>query len=192
MICHRIPIPSATLSCNALRTTGPKSMTTLSLRLVNRQRYPLSTQCSSLSTIVRPRTASITPKCRLITRQTRLSSTAAAAPGAAEPAPSAVLEPLTWNRFLQLRKIRRRINVIASVIGMASCVAGSMYLITIHEVETLASQVIGLDPLITMGLIVVATAASGWLIGPFFGNAIFNLRYRSLRVPIMEVCNLLG
>jgi len=72
------------------------------------------------------------------------------------------------------------------MMGSAGCVAGSVYLISIHNVETLASQWLGLDAFITMGIIVVTTVATGWLIGPFFGNAIFSLRYRSIKVPLQN------
>ncbi|KAF2671231.1 Pam17-domain-containing protein [Microthyrium microscopicum] len=179
MICARLPV--ASLPCQSLRpTTTTISLPTLSLRLPIRQHSTLPIRRTALIAPAPKYTAN--PSLRLLTRN---ASTAAAAPGALS-AGSAPVESLTWNRFLQLRKTRRRINVIASVLGIGACVAGSMYAITIHEVETLASQVVGLDPLITMGIIVVATAASGWLIGPIFGNALFNLRYRALRVPIME------
>jgi import inner membrane translocase subunit TIM23 len=101
--------------------------------------------------------------------------------------PGQAQEPLTWNRFLQLRKVRRRINLVTSIIGAAGCVAGSAYLISSHNVDTLASQYLGLDAFITMGIIVVTTVATGWLIGPFFGNALFSLRYRSIRIPLQNV-----
>lgn len=46
---------------------------------------------------------------------------------------------------------------------------------------------IGLDPLYTTGLSTIAFLGVGWLIGPFFGNAAFNMRYSGIRKDIEAV-----
>lgn len=38
----------------------------------------------------------------------------------------------------------------------------------------------GLDPLMVTGLSTLAMLGAGWLIGPFFGGAVFGVRYRSI------------
>jgi len=65
-------------------------------------------------------------------------------------------------------------------------VAGGYYVISIDNVETLATQYLGLDAMITMGIVFVTTVATGWLIGPFFGNAIFSMRFRSIKIPLQN------
>lgn len=40
---------------------------------------------------------------------------------------------------------------------------------------------LGLDPLMVTGLSTLGMLAAGWLIGPFFGGAAFNMRYRRIR-----------
>ena len=38
----------------------------------------------------------------------------------------------------------------------------------------------GLDPFVVLGLATAACGAVGWLIGPIFGNQVFNLAYRGV------------
>jgi import inner membrane translocase subunit TIM23 len=115
------------------------------------------------------------------------STTASPATAGASSASPAAAQPLTWNRFLEIRKVRRQINVITSIIGVGGALFLSMYVVTTQDVDVLAQKYLGLDVLITMGIVVVATSAAGWLIGPVFGNLIFNMRYRALRGSILEV-----
>lgn len=42
-------------------------------------------------------------------------------------------------------------------------------------------QPFGLDPFIVLGLSTMGFGVVGWLVGPFFGSAMFNLLYRRLR-----------
>jgi import inner membrane translocase subunit TIM23 len=44
----------------------------------------------------------------------------------------------------------------------------------------LSAQLGGLDPFMLMGLSTLGMMAVGWLIGPIFGNQLFNLRYRGV------------
>lgn len=45
--------------------------------------------------------------------------------------------------------------------------------------STLAAS-FGLDPLMVTGLSTIGMLAAGWLIGPFFGGALFSMRYRTM------------
>ena len=45
----------------------------------------------------------------------------------------------------------------------------------------------GMDPMFALGAATFASAAVGWLLGPFAGNAIFGLWYRRLRVDMALV-----
>jgi hypothetical protein len=45
----------------------------------------------------------------------------------------------------------------------------------------------GLDPLVVLGLTTFACGGVGWLVGPFFGSALFNVAYRGLRRQIVAV-----
>jgi hypothetical protein len=95
--------------------------------------------------------------------------------------------PLTWNDFLALRKTRRRLNLTMSIICSATTFATGAVIIAQDELENKLSQAIGLDPIITMGLCMIGCGGVGWLIGPFFGTAVFQMRYRSLRSLIQSV-----
>ena len=45
----------------------------------------------------------------------------------------------------------------------------------------------GLDPFMVLGIAVLGSGGVGWLLGPFWGNAIFGIRYRRIRGEIAEV-----
>lgn len=45
---------------------------------------------------------------------------------------------------------------------------------------TLSAQLGGFDPFMLMGLSTLGMMAVGWLIGPIFGNQVFNLAYRGV------------
>ena len=45
----------------------------------------------------------------------------------------------------------------------------------------------GMDPIFALGAATFASAAVGWLLGPFAGNAVFGLWYRRLRVDMTLV-----
>ncbi len=44
----------------------------------------------------------------------------------------------------------------------------------------LSEQLGGFDPMMLMGLSTLGMLAAGWLIGPVFGNQVFNLAYRGV------------
>jgi import inner membrane translocase subunit TIM23 len=46
--------------------------------------------------------------------------------------------------------------------------------------SVLSAQLGGFDPVMLMGMSTVGMLAVGWLIGPIFGNQVFNLAYRGV------------
>ncbi|UNI16945.1 TIM23 complex component [Purpureocillium takamizusanense] len=88
---------------------------------------------------------------------------------------------LDWNSFFKLRLRRRRIQLIFSVgAGVLGGAAGAIILST-GMAEPLVMQ-IPLDPFVTLGLMTLACAGMGWLVGPSIGNQVFyllNHRYKA-------------
>lgn len=88
---------------------------------------------------------------------------------------------LTWNDFFALRRTRRRIGQVCSGVG---AIGVTYYGLTtmIHNGydATLSAQLGGFDPFMLMGLSTLGMMAVGWLIGPIFGNQVFNLAYRGV------------
>ncbi|PKS06291.1 hypothetical protein jhhlp_007039 [Lomentospora prolificans] len=105
-------------------------------------------------------------------RQTRFASYAASeVPGGAQ---------LDWNTFFQLRKTRRRIQVLFSIAGAATCGTAGSWVLATGLAEPLLG-LIPLDPFITMGLMAFSSATLGWLLGPSLGSGVFNLWYRRIK-----------
>lgn len=77
---------------------------------------------------------------------------------------------LTWDRFFDLRRKRRYINLGASVITAAGAIGVFAPVIAQQDLDGWAAQVSGLDPIIVLGLTTFAVAAGGWLCGPSVGN----------------------
>ncbi|KIW03291.1 uncharacterized protein PV09_05504 [Verruconis gallopava] len=110
-------------------------------------------------------------------------NSSASAVGAASSAQKSGVEPLTWNRFLELRKTRRRISLVASII----CAAGGAAIgITVLSTSDFDIMQFGIDPTFVIGGAFIGSALLGWLMGPFFGTAAFNLTYRSLTPQIAQ------
>ena len=87
-----------------------------------------------------------------------------------------------------MRKTRRRLSQATSgVTAIGVTYAGLQVFIGQGYDSTLAAT-IGLDPLITTGLTSAAMLTVGWLVGPFFSNALFNMRNRAIRDQIERVC----
>lgn len=55
---------------------------------------------------------------------------------------------------------------------------------------TLSAQLGGFDPLMLMGLSTLGMMGVGWLIGPVFGNMVFNLAYRGVVSEFTRVSSL--
>ena len=155
------------------------------LRSIQR-RFLSSTRPTTLSpSSIRPSATKTASALRLPIRLIRHDSTLAAGHAPATLPP--LSNGLTWNRFLELRKIRRRISLMSSVLfGIGTMVAGGALVLS-KELEVKVSQTVGIDQFITLGALFVICFAGGWLVGPFFGNALFNVRFRSMRKLISEV-----
>lgn len=54
----------------------------------------------------------------------------------------------------------------------------------------LSEQLGGFDPMMLMGLSTLGMLAAGWLIGPIFGNQVFNLAYRGVLPEFTRVRHL--
>ncbi|KAF2832273.1 Pam17-domain-containing protein [Ophiobolus disseminans] len=149
---------------------------------------PISTATASFSTCTRPtktpnqQTAPFTPRRIFPSRFTvtvRNASTASSPPTAGVPPTQ---QPkLTWNDFFALRRTRRRIGQGCSVVGaVAVTYYGLTTMMTNGYDATLSAQLGGLDPFMLMGLSTFGMLAAGWLIGPIFGNKVFNVAYRGV------------
>ncbi|KAH8633737.1 hypothetical protein IG631_12372 [Alternaria alternata] len=109
----------------------------------------------------------------------RHASTAPAQP-AANNSPGAQPQ-LTWNAFFALRRTRRRIGQACSGVGAVGVTYfGLTTMINNGYDATLSAQLGGFDPFMLMGLSTLGMMAVGWLIGPIFGNQVFNLAYRGV------------
>ncbi|KAI9739571.1 MAG: TIM23 complex component [Cirrosporium novae-zelandiae] len=85
---------------------------------------------------------------------------------------------LTWNRFLQLRRIRRRFNLTAAIASTVLTTIGGVSVISSQDLDSFGASQFGLDPVVVLGIMTAGFAAIGWLIGPVVGNRVFALRYR--------------
>jgi import inner membrane translocase subunit TIM23 len=120
------------------------------------------------------------------------SRNASTAPSAASPnAPAA--KALTWNDFFALRRTRRRIGQACSVVAAVGVsYYGLTFMINNGYDAALSEQLGGFDPMMLMGLSTMGMLAAGWLIGPVFGNQVFNLAYRGVLKEFTAVSTLLG
>lgn len=94
---------------------------------------------------------------------------------------------LDWNSFFKLRTTRRRYSVASSVVtSLATTVFGVQYLST-QDIESLGAQVMGLDPIVVLGMATMACGAAGWLLGPFVGNGLWSLVNRKYTAAFTRV-----
>jgi import inner membrane translocase subunit TIM23 len=166
--------------------------------LIHARAFSTSLRCqSTLSVAVRR--SNVTSQCKASSSPSRMlsvvlrqsvRSSSTAAPVSEMASGAAPNEALTWNKFLALRRQRRRISLVASVIGSASFMAGGVVFLSNQEYENVIASYFGFDPLMTLGLATLACGGLGWLVGPFFGNAAFNLLHRRIRTQIVAVRSL--
>ncbi|CAI6341484.1 unnamed protein product [Periconia digitata] len=93
---------------------------------------------------------------------------------------------LTWNDFLALRRTRRKINVVASGFTSVATLYSGLRVFIEQGWDATLSASVGIDPLMVTGISSFAMLAAGWLLGPVFGGAVFNMRYRGIRGEIMD------
>ncbi|KAE9985214.1 hypothetical protein EG328_007754 [Venturia inaequalis] len=178
MLCRALPTRSATAFVSKFQPQCAKTaFSTASRQLATRPQSIFSPCRFEPSQPLRIR-IQLQSKRLNSTTTTTASSTSKAAED-----PDAVL---TWNRFLTLRKTRRRVSLVASVVGGLSFFATGIIVLTTNDFDQMGAQMIGLDPFITLGLGTFACGALGWLLGPFLGTALFNMYYKRL-VPQMRV-----
>lgn len=145
---------------------------------------PFSTETCSRSATVKPTQR---PSIQLSPLALAIRHASTAASTAPNAAPSSSQQQLAWNDFFALRKTRRLASQITSgftAVGVAY--AGLQVFIGQGYDGTLAAT-IGLDPIITTGLATAAMLTVGWLVGPFFSNAVFNVRNRAIAPQIAQV-----
>ncbi|KAF7190346.1 Presequence translocated-associated motor subunit pam17, mitochondrial [Pseudocercospora fuligena] len=82
---------------------------------------------------------------------------------------------LTWDRFFELRRTRRWINLGCSVLTSVITVGVATPLIAQADFDSWGAQISGLDPIVVLGISTFTVAAGGWLCGPSFGNLMFSL-----------------
>ncbi|KAK6343971.1 TIM23 complex component [Orbilia brochopaga] len=105
-------------------------------------------------------------------------ATAATTPTASAPK-SSTIPPgtLDWNSFLKLRKQKRRYNLAGSVVCSMVTSAIGLNILGTQEIDP-SKMIWGLDPLMVLGLGLIACGATGWLIGPVVGTQAFKLANR--------------
>ncbi|KAK2796732.1 TIM23 complex component [Onygenales sp. PD_10] len=150
------------------------------------KRHASTTRASQSLFKIQPLASSTTPCSAQATR-----TTSALIPATAlRTAPSSLREASTqagsspnqnaqldWNSFFRLRRSRRRFSLITSIIGSVGFTMGGVQRLSMHNLDATIAQMLGLDPLITLGLGTAACAALGWLLGPVVGSAMWNLRH---------------
>lgn len=155
---------------------------------------PYSTSTASFSTCTRSAKLQQQQQRTPVTLQSALRSkiilrNASSAPS--QPAPRAATTPqaqLTWNDFFALRRTRRRIGQGCSVVGAVGVTYyGLTTMINNGYDATLSAQLGGFDPFMLMGLSTLGMMAVGWLVGPIFGNQVFNLAYRGVLAEFTRV-----
>ncbi|KAK0751765.1 mitochondrial import protein Pam17-domain-containing protein [Schizothecium vesticola] len=128
-----------------------------------------------------PRRAASTTRAH--TPDAELDARAASAAAAAQKAAHPETVALDWNTFFKLRKTRRRIQQVSSVVlGLTSGTGAGMMLST-GSADALVSKV-PLDPFVTLGLMTFSSATLGWLVGPVLGSVIFNLFHRRFKTQM--------
>jgi import inner membrane translocase subunit TIM23 len=106
--------------------------------------------------------------------QTIRNASTASQPSKSAPATSAP-EILTWNRFFDLRRKRRFINLGASIVTAVITVGVAAPIIANQDIDTWGAQISGMDPFVVLGVTTFTVAIAGWMCGPTFGTAGFKL-----------------
>lgn len=130
-----------------------------------------SKQAQRTSNIPRPSITSQLPTVRAGRISTRYASSTTTSSSRQEPPP----DVLTWDRFFDLRKKRRWINVGCSVVTATAAVGLVTPVLAQQDFDSWGAQISGLDPIVVLGISTFAVAAGGWLCGPSFGTAMFSL-----------------
>lgn len=158
--CNNIPSQPAAAE---LRSTILKATST-------RQREPqtISTPVQSAHSVRRASTQA--------SAASRSSTATSSSPSS--PQEGAVLD---WNTFFKLRASRRRYTLVSSILSSLTTTAAGVQILGMQNLDSLGTQVMGLDPFVVLGLATVACGAVGWLAGPFLGNAFWGALHRKYK-----------
>lgn len=158
--------------------TRPSQLLKLSAAASARYSASAATRCPS------PITARLVSSSSSI----RAATTAANSSSASAHASAAnAADTLTWNRFLALRKTRRRLSLVCSVAAAIASTAVGINILLASDIDSLGAQTFGLDPIIVTGMGTVACGCIGWLLGPAIGDGLFRIAYRRIGKQIVEV-----
>lgn len=85
---------------------------------------------------------------------------------------------MNWVDFFTLRKQNKRVNIVSSAFtGFGGAFATLTYLGNVEiDVE---KPIMGLDPFMVLGGVVLMGGALGYLLGPFIGVSLFNLKHKA-------------
>lgn len=94
---------------------------------------------------------------------------------------------MSWTDYFKLKKQNNITNIVTSVCtGVLGGAATLTYLGNIEiDVE---KSIMGFDPIMVMGGIVIIGGGLGWLVGPIVGNPIFRAVHRS-KLPQFNAMN---
>lgn len=83
-----------------------------------------------------------------------------------------------WTEYFRLKKLNNRLNVTSSVF---TALGGSLATLTaIGNVEIdLEKPIMGFDPIMVFAGVVILGGGFGYILGPFIGSALFNLKYKA-------------
>ncbi|KAI0482288.1 Pam17-domain-containing protein [Xylariaceae sp. FL0804] len=153
--CAASPVP------RRLSTKSPRTSTSLQSRLVPRRHATTTTTTTTTATDAASSTPTPNPSA-----------------GSSPPPP-----PLDWNSFFQLRKTRRRLQVVSSLFTMAAGGAVGATVLFSVDMESMLGKV-PMDPFFALGLMTMGFAGLGWLAGPSLGNAVFYAAKRGIKQPM--------
>ncbi|KND89949.1 Presequence translocated-associated motor subunit PAM17, mitochondrial [Tolypocladium ophioglossoides CBS 100239] len=164
----------------SLSTARPVCLARVPLR-----RQPFARPNHSLTAASR-----LSPKTRPTTTTTTTVTIASAvrpfSSATSSASPSAASKPqLDWNSFFKLRLRRRRVQLVFSVTTGILGGAGGAILLSTGLAEPLVMQ-IPLDPFVTLGLMTLACAGMGWLVGPSIGNQVFYILNHRFKAQMIE------
>lgn len=143
-----------------------RSAFSTAIRPWDRTRQPTRPSTATISRI--PRSTLLSPATTSIS--VRYASSAPATPS--QPIPEDVL---TWDRFFNLRRRRRYLNLGSSVVTASTAIGIFGPVIASQDIDGWAANVMGLDPILVLGATTFAVATMGWLCGPSFGTAMFRI-----------------
>ncbi|KAF3940223.1 hypothetical protein ABW19_dt0205676 [Dactylella cylindrospora] len=107
----------------------------------------------------------------------RSASTATGAASSSAIPPTSNPTTLDWNSFLKLRKQKRRYNLAGSIVCSIITSTIGLNILGNQEIDP-SKMIFGLDPLLVLGMGLIASGATGWLIGPVAGTQAFKMMNR--------------